>query len=129
MPVSRPCARPSTNPHLRLDLSKVRQTGCCRLQRLLDLLQQAHKDRREIELLGRDHLAALLDSLVVPGRTEDQACWLLKLEVLSVVWAVGGFRGSGGQLCSDLRDFATFLGAQRVMPKPGRRHWCWPPIS
>ncbi|MBL8408961.1 STAS domain-containing protein [Candidatus Accumulibacter phosphatis] len=69
------------NPRLRLDLSKLRRLDAAGCQWLLDLLQQAHKDRREIELLGRDHLAALLDPLIMPGRTENQACWLLKLEV------------------------------------------------
>jgi ABC-type transporter Mla MlaB component len=49
------------NPHLRLDLSKLRKLDAAGCQRLLELLQQARKDRREIELLGRDHLATLVD--------------------------------------------------------------------
>ena len=34
-----------------------------------------------IELLGRDALGALLAGSVVPGRAEDQECWLLQLEL------------------------------------------------
>jgi len=67
--------------HLRLDLSKVRRLDAAGCERLLALLRQAHRERREIELLGRDNLAGLLDPFVVPGRAQDQACWLLKLEV------------------------------------------------
>ncbi|KFB66258.1 MAG: anti-anti-sigma factor [Candidatus Accumulibacter vicinus] len=69
------------NTHLRLDMSKLRKLDAAGCQRLLELLQQARKDRREIELLGRDHLATLVDCLIVPGRAEGQACWLLKLEI------------------------------------------------
>ena len=67
--------------HLRLDLSKVRRLDAAGCERLLALLRQAHRERREIELLGRDNLARLLDPFVVPGRVQDQACWLLRLEV------------------------------------------------
>jgi len=45
------------------------------------LLQQARRSKGEIELLGRDHLAVLLDSQIAAARPEDRACWLLKLEL------------------------------------------------
>lgn len=67
--------------HLRLDLSKVRRLDAAGCERLLALLRQAHRERREIELLGRDNLTRLLEQFVVPGRAQDQSCWLLKLEV------------------------------------------------
>ena len=69
------------NPHLRLDLSKVRRLDAGGCERLLSLLQQARRGRGEIELLGREVLAALLDSRIVTGHPEDRACWLLKLEL------------------------------------------------
>lgn len=70
----------ATNQHLRLDLAKVRRLDDAGCERLLSLLQQAHKSRHEVELLNRDHVAGLLDSRVVPGQQSDRACWLLKLE-------------------------------------------------
>jgi len=70
----------ASNRHLRLDLGKVRQLDDAGCERLVGLLQQAHKNHREIEILNRDHVAGLLDSRVVPGQQTDRACWLLKLE-------------------------------------------------
>lgn len=69
------------NPKLRLDLSKVSRLDAGGCARLLSLLQQASKARREIELLGRDTLQALLDKCVGSGRAEDRECWLLLLEL------------------------------------------------
>lgn len=69
------------NPKLRLDLSKVKDldaAGCCRL---LALSQQARKAKREIELLGRDNIAAQIEARVEVGRAEDGGCWLLLLEI------------------------------------------------
>ncbi len=69
------------NPRLRLDLSKVSRLDAGGCDRLLNLLQQARKARREIELLGRDTLQALLEKCVESGRAEDKECWLLLLEL------------------------------------------------
>ncbi|MBE2260415.1 MAG: STAS domain-containing protein [Candidatus Accumulibacter sp.] len=69
------------NPHLRLDLSKASRLDGAGCERLLALLQQARRSKGEIELLGRDHLAVLLDSQIAAARPEDRACWLLKLEL------------------------------------------------
>jgi anti-anti-sigma regulatory factor len=69
------------NPRLRLDLSKIKRIDAAGCGRLLALLQQARKARREIELLGRDALAVLVQEHVVPGKPEDQECWLLFLEL------------------------------------------------
>lgn len=69
------------SPHLRLDLSKVRRLDAAGCERLLALLRQAQKGRRQVELLARDQIAALVDSRVVPGCAQDRACWLLKLEL------------------------------------------------
>lgn len=69
------------NPHLRLDLAKVRRLDAAGCDRLLVLLRQAHRSHGEIELLGREHLDSLLDSVIVSGQAQDQACWLLKIEL------------------------------------------------
>lgn len=69
------------NSQLRLDLSKVHQLDAAGCERLLDLLQQVRRGKGSVELLGRDDLAALVDSHIVAGRAEDRACWLLKLEL------------------------------------------------
>ena len=69
------------NSRLRVDLSHLRildATGC---GRLLNLVHQARKARREMELLGRDTLKTLLEARVQPGRADDQECWLLLLEL------------------------------------------------
>ncbi len=72
------------NPRLRLDLSKVGHLDVEGCGRLLALLQQARKARRELELLGRDTLGALLEKRVECGRAEDSECWLLLLELFQL---------------------------------------------
>ena len=69
------------NPKLRVDLSKVSRLDAGGCARLLSLLQQARKAGRELELLGRDTLQALLEKGVESGRAEDRECWLLLLEL------------------------------------------------
>ena len=72
------------NPKLRLDFSKVVSLDARGCGRLLALLQQARKNKREIELLGRDSLGALVQERVQTGRAEDGECWLLLLELLQL---------------------------------------------
>ena len=72
------------NPRLRLDLSKVGLLDAAGCGCLLALLQQARKARRELELLGRDALAALIETRTESGRAEDSECWLLLLELLQL---------------------------------------------
>ncbi len=69
------------NPRLRLDLSKVSRLDADGCGLLLAQLQQARKTRREIEMLGRDTLGALVEERVESGRAEDEACWLFLLEL------------------------------------------------
>ncbi len=69
------------NPHLRLDLSKVRKLDAGGCERLLAVLQNARRSKGEIELRGRDHLAVLLDSQIAAARSDGRACWLLNLEL------------------------------------------------
>lgn len=69
------------NPRLRLDLSKVARLDAPGCGHLLELLQQARKLKREVELLGRDTLGVLLQERVEVGRAEDKECWLLFLEL------------------------------------------------
>ncbi|WP_422897679.1 STAS domain-containing protein [Propionivibrio sp.] len=79
------------NPKLRLDLSKVTRLDAGGCGRLLALLQQARKARREIELLGRDTLGALVEERVESGRAEDSECWLLLLELCQLQGQYEGF--------------------------------------
>jgi len=72
------------NPRLRLDLSKISRLDAEGCGCLLALLQQARKARRELELLGRDALGALVEKRVESGRAEDSECWLLLLELLQL---------------------------------------------
>ena len=69
------------NKKLRLDMSKVNCIDAEGCDGLLSLLQQARKDKREIELLGRETLGALVEARVEPGRAEGSECWLLMLEL------------------------------------------------
>ncbi|MBS1226784.1 MAG: anti-sigma-factor antagonist [Proteobacteria bacterium] len=69
------------NRRLRLDLSTLSRLDAAGCARLLALLQQSRKARHELDILGRDTLATLLEACVETGRAEDQACWLLLLEV------------------------------------------------
>jgi anti-anti-sigma regulatory factor len=72
------------NPKLRLDFSKVKSLDAGGCGRLLALLQLARKNKREIELLGRDNIGALVEDRVETGRAEDGECWLLLLELLQL---------------------------------------------
>lgn len=69
------------SPRLRLDLSRVTTIDAAGCNRLLTLLQKARKMKREVELLGRDNLGALLEPCVETGRAESPDCWLLLLEL------------------------------------------------
>lgn len=72
------------NPKLRLDFSKVKHLDAGGCARLLALLQLARKNKREIELLGRDNIGALLQGRVETGCAKDGECWLLLLELLQL---------------------------------------------
>ena len=72
------------NPKLRLDLSKVSRLDAAGCGCLLTLLQQARKAGRELELLGRDALSALIEKHTESGRAEGAECWLLLIELLQL---------------------------------------------
>jgi ABC-type transporter Mla MlaB component len=74
------------NHAVRLDLSKVKQVDAEGCACLLKLLLHAGKDKRGIELLGRDALASLVKNSIEEGKKETpvtgKECWLLLLELL-----------------------------------------------
>ena len=70
------------NAKLKIDLSSVRQFDAAGCERLLGLLQQASRAKQQVELLGREALSGRIASRVVVGCAENQACWLLQLELL-----------------------------------------------
>lgn len=70
-----------TSPRLQLDLSQVTLLDPGGCGRLLAFLQQARKAKREVGLLGRERIGALLEPCIEMGRAEFPDCWLLLLEL------------------------------------------------
>lgn len=75
----------SKNPKLRVDLNKVALIDDLGAERLLGVLARVRKEKREIELVGRDVLAALIESRIETGRREESGCWLLLLELYQLM--------------------------------------------
>ncbi len=73
------------NPKLRVELNKVRLIDDLGAERLLGVLARVRKEKREIELVGRDALAALIESRIETGRREESGCWLLLLELYQLM--------------------------------------------
>lgn len=69
------------NPRLRLDMSKVKEVDPAGCGCLLKLLANARKNRRQVELLGREAFSDLVRRGVEVGRAEGKECWLLLLEL------------------------------------------------
>lgn len=68
-------------PKLRLDLARVKVIDPDGCKRLCDLLARAKKLKREVELLGTDGVAALLQPLIAE-HDRNQPYWQLTLELL-----------------------------------------------
>jgi anti-anti-sigma regulatory factor len=68
------------NPKLRVELAKVKAVDDLGAERMLGVLAKVRKKKGEIELIGRDALAALLEARIETGRREESGCWLLLLE-------------------------------------------------
>lgn len=66
---------------LRLDLSKIRALDSEGCERLMNLLIQARRYRRDIELVGCKELETLVDPLITLGKAQNRGCWFLKLEL------------------------------------------------
>ena len=66
---------------VRLDISRINQLDAVGCANFLDFLLQARKDRRELELPGLDALQKKVLQHVEVGRADEQACWLLALEL------------------------------------------------
>ena len=71
-------------PKLRVDFSKVQLVEAEGCGRLLDLLAYAKKAKRDVELLGKDELIALIVPQIEAGRPDNRECWLLLLELLQL---------------------------------------------
>jgi len=65
---------------LRLEL-KVKEVDDGGAERLLAALTKARRKGGEIELIGRDGLAAVLAQAIAAGRADNRNCWLLLLEL------------------------------------------------
>ena len=68
-------------PRLRVDVSQLRDVDAAGCGRLLNLVHQARKARRDIELLGREALRALLEQRIETGCAAHEECWLMLLEL------------------------------------------------
>lgn len=73
------------NPKLRVELSRVKSVDGLGAERMLGVLMFAAKKKHDVELVGRDALAALLESRIEVGRPEDSGCWLLLLELYQLM--------------------------------------------
>lgn len=73
------------NPKLRIELAKVREVDDLGAERLLGVLEAAHRKQREIELVGRDALVTLLEGCLETGRKENPGCWLLLLDLYQLM--------------------------------------------
>ncbi|GHU27055.1 hypothetical protein AGMMS50256_05920 [Betaproteobacteria bacterium] len=73
-------------PAVRLDMTKVKQVDVEGCACLLELLLQAGRNKRGIELLGKDALISLVKNSIEEGKKETpvtgKECWLLLLELL-----------------------------------------------
>jgi anti-anti-sigma regulatory factor len=73
------------NPKLRVELTKVKAVDDLGAERLLGVLAKVLKKKCEIELVGRDALATLLEARIETGRREESGCWLLLLELYQLM--------------------------------------------
>ena len=73
------------NPKLRVELTKVKAVDDLGAERLLGVLAAVRKAKKEIELVGRDGLAGLLESSIETGRRSESGCWLLLLELYQLM--------------------------------------------
>ncbi|MBI2307228.1 MAG: sodium-independent anion transporter [Rhodocyclales bacterium] len=73
------------NPKLRVELTKVTAVDDLGAERLLGVLCAARKKKVDIELVGRDALAALLEARIETGRREESGCWLLLIELYQLM--------------------------------------------
>ena len=69
---------------LRVDLSKIPSADAEGCGQLLQLLASAKRAKREVELLGKDELIALIGPQIESGRPDNRECWLLLLELLQL---------------------------------------------
>jgi anti-anti-sigma regulatory factor len=73
-------------PAVRLDMTKVKQVDVEGCACLLKLLLQAGRNKRGIELLGKDALISLVKNCIEEGKKETpvtgKECWLFLLELL-----------------------------------------------
>lgn len=73
------------NPKLRVELTKVKAVDDLGAERMLGVLAAVRKKKAEIELVGRDALAALIEARIETGRREESGCWLLLLELYQLM--------------------------------------------
>jgi anti-anti-sigma regulatory factor len=79
------------NAKLRLELTKVKAIDDLGAERMLGVLAKVQKKKGEIELVGRDALAAMIEGRIETGRAEESGCWLLLLELYQLMGKMDAF--------------------------------------
>lgn len=102
------------HPRLRLELVRVAAVDDLGCERLLGVLAAARKRRKDIELVGRDVLAALLEARIADGRRSDAGCWLLLLELYQLMGRQEAFEDKAIEYAVTFEMSPPSWEAQRV---------------
>ncbi len=73
------------NPKLRVELNRVKEIDDLGAERMLGVLEMVRKKKREVEWVGRDAVAAMIESKIAVGTRENAGCWLLLLEFYQIM--------------------------------------------
>ncbi|HNJ76239.1 MAG TPA: STAS domain-containing protein [Azospira sp.] len=73
------------NPKLRVELNRVKEIDDLGAERMLGVLEMVRKKKREVELVGRDAVASLIETKIAVGTRENAGCWLLLLEFYQIM--------------------------------------------
>lgn len=104
------------NQWVRLDLSRLQDAdnGGCSL--LLSALKKLRMEKRECVLNGSDHLATILKRKLVPGERENEAVWLLLLELFQRLYRQETFEEMALQYAITFEMSPPSWEAPRVKP-------------
>lgn len=109
------------NPKLRIELTKVKAADDLGAERLLGVLAKIHKKKGEVELVGRDALAGMLEARIETGRRDESGCWLLLLELYQLMGKQDAFEDMAINYAVTFEMSPPSWEAKRVVaaePKP-----------
>ena len=108
----------SRNETVRVDVGTLRDAEEARCQRLADMLHAAKKAGHEIILLNPASFARVLEKKVVPGTRENQAAWLLLLELYQQQEMQERFEESALDYAVTFEESPPSWEPKRTKPKP-----------